>query len=108
MKNNSNTNRSIISNKNAVMESKKFSTSQPEKSLISGAGVMAKVRFNNSMTPLSITQATSYLGISRGALYRLMDARAIRSFHIGARHFITMAALNDFIRSQEEAENYGW
>lgn len=108
MKNNSNTNRSIISNKNAVMESEKFSTSQPEKSSILGAGVMTKVRFNRDMTPLSISQAVEYLGISRGALYRLLDGRAIRSFHIGARRFITIAALNDFIKGQEEAENYGW
>lgn len=103
-----NTNRFANAHKNADIKQKKFSTSFPEENAISGAGVMAKVRFNNSMTPLSITQATSYLGISRGALYRLMDARAIRSFHIGTRRFITMAALNDFIRSQEEAENYGW
>jgi excisionase family DNA binding protein len=103
-----NTNRLINHNKNVATEPKKSPTPSLEKYTISGAGKKMEMRFNDGMKPLSIAQATEYLGISRGTLYRLIDAKAIHSFHIGARHLITITALNDYIKNQEETENYGW
>ena len=80
-----------------------------QKISISGAGVMAKTRYDHSsMSLLSIPQATKCLGVSRATFYRLLDRKEIRSFHIGRRRFVTQEALSNYIQTQEEAENYGW
>lgn len=75
--------------------------------LISGAGVSPDLRNNDDM-PLSIKEATEFLGISRSVLYRLLNERAICSFYIKKRRFIMKSALINFIHKQEEAEKYGW
>ena len=73
---------------------------------ILGADKMEKTRHNIGTTPLSIGQAAEHLGISRGLLYKLLDEKAIRSFHIGKRRrLISIEAINDFIKKQEEREN---
>lgn len=80
-----------------------------QKISISGAGVMAKTRYDHSsMSLLSIPQAVECLGVSRATFYRLLDRKEIRSFHIGRRRFVTQEALSNYIQTQEEAENYGW
>lgn len=72
---------------------------------ISGAGVTPDLR-NNSDMPLSIKQATDFLGISRSVLYRLLNDGTIHGFHIGARRFIMKSTLIEFVQRQEKAENY--
>ena len=54
---------------------------------------------------LSLEEAGQYLGISRAALYRLLDTGAIRSFHIGRRRLILREEIDRYIRVQVEAED---
>lgn len=93
--------------KNDSSNNAKFTQNFEEKS-ISGAGVSTKTRHNVDMIALSIPQAAQSLGISRSLLYKLLERQIIRSFHIGGRHLISVAAIDEFIKAQEEANSYGW
>jgi excisionase family DNA binding protein len=46
---------------------------------------------------LSIKQATYELGISRTALYGLIDAKKLRTVKIGRRRFVPREAIDAFI-----------
>lgn len=92
-----------------MLKSNNYYVITPKESLILGAGVTAKTRYDHSnMSLLSIPQAAECLGVSRATLYRLLDRKEIRSFHIGKKHYVTQVAISDYIRTREKAENYGW
>ncbi len=76
--------------------------------LISGAGVSPNLRNNSDMfgLTLSLPQAAKALGVSLDTLNQLCNKKLLRSFHIGRRHFVSCDALKEFIRTQEEAEQW--
>lgn len=70
-----------------------------------GADKLEETRQNNIVgQPLTINQTTVFLQISRKQIYRLFDQKLLRSFHIGRRRFVSMNAINDFIKEREESE----
>ena len=62
----------------------------------------------NQQAALSVDEAFRYVGISRALLYRLMDSRAIPSFHIGRRRLILREHLDAFLKTQLAAAGYTW
>jgi excisionase family DNA binding protein len=49
---------------------------------------------------LTVIEAAHRLGIGRSSLYRLLDARQIRSIHVGRSHRIPVDALVEFVNQQ--------
>lgn len=80
----------------------------PTENFILRAGVLAKVRNNGGMNVLSLSlpQAAKVLGVSLDTLNQLCRKKLLRSFHIGRRHFVSVDAIKEFIKDQEEAEQW--
>ena len=78
-----------------------------EKNSISGAGKMAKVRFNSNVPLLlsiegsrgaiSINEAASYLGLGRSSLNRLVYSNELLSIKIGGRRLIPTTELKNYL-----------
>ena len=56
---------------------------------------------------LGVEASCGYLAISRPTMYRLLDAGAIRSFHIGRRRLILREDLDKFVQERLVEAGYG-
>ncbi len=98
----------MTKNNFTIVDQDKLTFRRPSKNFILRAGVSAKVRNNGDMNvlSLSLSQAAKSLGISRDTLNQLCRKKLLRSFHIGRRHFVSVDAIKEFIKDQEEAEQW--
>ncbi len=55
---------------------------------------------NTEKAAFTIDESCVYLSISRPTLYRIMEAKEIRNFHIGRRRLILKTDLDLFIETQ--------
>ena len=78
-----------------------------EENSISGAGRMAKIRFNSNVPLLSpiedgrgavsVNEAADYLGLGRSSLNRLVYSNELLSIKIGGRRLIPITELKNYL-----------
>lgn len=53
---------------------------------------------DDSKLAISLDMAAQKLSVSRSAIYRLINAKQLRSVHIGGRHMIPIEALHALVQ----------
>lgn len=86
---------------NKYVEEDENNCVSPEKKLISGAGVMAKVRNNSNMkcNLLELDDVCALLKIGRSTLYGLVNAKSIKAVKLLGRTLFREEDVNEYVAS---------